>query len=138
MILYTYKHITAYSPHTVSFEECQRRTFPPIFHLTKKHSNMETTSIKRLKIQNIIKCLLPLLDGVHALATVLCSDQIWKVNLETGEMKICCGGEEGKDDGKPDTVTFNGPWGLAMKSNGSVVVADTCNNLIREISPCGK
>ena len=97
---------------------------------------METTSIKRLKIQKSIKCLLPLLDGVHALATV--SNQIWKVNLETGEMKICYGGEEGKDDGKPDTVTFNLPCGLAMKSDGSVVVADTCNNLIREISPCGK
>ena len=97
---------------------------------------METTSIKRLKIQNHITCLLPLLDGVHALATV--SNQIWKVNLETGEMKICCGGEKGKDDGKPDTVTFNHPSGLAMKSDGSVVVADTFNHLIREISPCGK
>ena len=101
-------------------------------------SNMETTSIKRLKIQKSIKYLLPLLDGVHALATVHCSNQIWKVNLETGEMKICCGGEKGKDDGKPDTVTFNGPEGLAMKSDGSVVVADSDNHLIREISPCGK
>ena len=99
---------------------------------------METTSIKRLKIQKNIKYLLPLLDGVHALATVWGSDQIWNVNLETGEMKICYGGEEGKDDGKPDTVTFNNPWGLAMKSDGSVVVADTDNHLIREISPCGK
>ena len=101
-------------------------------------SNMETTSIKRLKIQNNILCLLPLLDGVHALATVDGSHQIWKVNLETGEMKIYCGGEKGKDDGKPDTVTFNLPWGLAMKSDGSVVVADSSNHLIREISPCGK
>ena len=99
---------------------------------------METTSIKRLKIQRNIKYLLPLLDGVHALATVFNSNQIWKVNLETGEMKICCGGEKGKDDGKPDTVTFNHPSGLAMKSDGSVVVADSCNHLIREISPCGK
>ena len=99
---------------------------------------METTSIKRLKIQNSIKCLLPLLDGVHALATVDSSHQIWKVNLETGEMKICYGGLKGKDDGKPDTFTFNGPWGLAMKSDGSVVVADSYNHLIREISPCGK
>ena len=99
---------------------------------------METTSIKRLKIQNSIKYLLPLPDGVHALATVWGSHQIWKVNLETGEMKICCGGEKGKDDGKPDTVRFNGPCGLAMKSDGSVVVADTYNHLIREISPCGK
>ena len=97
---------------------------------------METTSIKRLKIQENIKCLLPLLDGVHALATG--SNQIWKVNLETGDMKICYGGEVGKDDGKPDTVTFNETWGLAMKSDGSVVVADTHNHLIREISPCGK
>ena len=99
---------------------------------------METTSIKRLKIQKHIKCLLPLLDGVHALTALYNSDQIWKVNLETGEMKICFGGDLGKDDGKPDTVKFNNPWGLAMKSNGSVVVADTWNHLIREISPCGK
>ena len=97
---------------------------------------METTSIKRLKTQKNIRYLLPLLDGVHALATV--SNQIWKVNLETGEMKICCGGLKGKDDGKPDTVRFNNPSGLAMKSDGSVVVADTSNHLIREISPCGK
>ena len=99
---------------------------------------MEATSIKRLKAQKKILTLLPLPDGIHALATVDGSNQIWKVNLETGDMKICYGGEEGKDDGKPDTVTFNGPWGLAMKSDGSVVVADTHNHLIREISPCGK
>ncbi len=51
-----------------------------------------------------------------------------------------CYGEVGggRDDGKPDTATFNGLWGLAMKSNGSVVVAEEGNHLIREISPCGK
>ena len=100
---------------------------------------MEATSIKRLKTQKHIGGLLPLPDGIHALATVFGSNQIWKVNVETGEMMTCFGeGGEGKDDGKPDTATFNRPKGLAMKSDGSVIVADTENHLIREISPCGK
>ncbi len=98
-----------------------------------------SSNIKRLKTQQIITFLLPLPDGIHALATVWGSNQIWKVNLETGETKVCYGEVGGgRDDGKPDTATFNGPKCLAMKSNGSVVVADAYNNLIREISPCGK
>ena len=98
-----------------------------------------TSNIKRFKTKHHVRCLLPLPDGIHALATVWESNQIWKVNLETGEMKVCYGEvEKGRDDGKPDTATFHIPLGLAMKSNGSVVVADTYNNLIREISPCGK
>ena len=98
-----------------------------------------SSNIKRFKTKHQILCLLPLPDGIHALATVFGSNQIWKVNLETGEMKVCYGEvEEGRDDGKPDTATFSRSCDLAMKSNGSVVVADTRNNLIREISPCGK
>ena len=98
---------------------------------------MEATSIKRLKTQKKITSLLPLPDGIHALATVISSNQIWKVNLETGEMMAFFGEEgEGKDDGKPDTATFYMPENLAMKSDGSVIVADTSNHLIREISPC--
>ena len=66
------------------------------------------------------------------------SNQIWKVNLETGEMMTCSGEEgRGKNDGKPDTASSNMPQGLAMKSDGSVIVVDTWNHLIREISPCG-
>ena len=100
---------------------------------------MEATSIKRLKTQKQIISPLPLPDGIHALATVYDSNQIWKVNFETGEMMTCSGeGGRGKDDGKPDTATFYMPEGLAMKSDGSVIVADTFNHLIREISPCGK
>ena len=100
---------------------------------------MEATSIKRLKAQKKITSLLPLPDGIHALAIVYESNQIWKVSVETGEMMACFGeGGKGKDDGKPDTATFYWPEGLAMKSDGSVIVADTLNNLIREISPCGK
>ena len=62
-----------------------------------------------------------------------------KVNVETGEMFACLREEgKGKDDGKPNKATFYEPLGLAMKSDGSVIVADTFNNLIHEISPCGK
>ncbi len=46
--------------------------------------------------------------------------------------------DKGKDDGQPHKATFNNPMGLAMKANGSVIVADWSNDLIREISPCGK
>ncbi len=98
-----------------------------------------STSIKRLKTQRKITVILPLSDGVHALATCKGSHQIWKVNLETGDIKVYCGqGDAGKDDGQPHKATFNAPRGLAMKANGSVIVADLGNNLIREISPCGK
>ena len=96
-------------------------------------------SIKRLKTQLRIKCILPLPDGVHALATCNGSHQIWKVNIETGDMKLFCGMERGgKDDGQPHKASFDSPWGLALKANGAVLVADSANHLIREISPCGK
>ena len=96
-------------------------------------------SIKRLKTQLGINCILPLPDGVHALATCRDSYQIWKVNIETGEMKLFCGMEKGgKDDGQPHKASFYKPWGLALKANGAVLVADWGNHLIREISPCGK
>ena len=98
-----------------------------------------TTGIKRFKTQRKIICILPLPDGVHALATCRGSHQIWNVNLETGDMKVYCGrGDEGNDDGQPHKATFNKPCGLAMKANGSVIVADYSNHLIREISRCGK
>ena len=96
-------------------------------------------SIKRLKTQQRIKCILLLPDGIHALATCTDSHQIWKVNIETGEMKLFCGMEgEGKDDGQPHKASFTNPLGLALKANGAVLVVDRGNHLIREISPCGK
>jgi hypothetical protein len=115
----------------------------PMTHIStkwKERGEMDsTTVIKRLKTQRKIMCILPLPDGVHALATCKGSHQIWKVNLETGDMKIYCGqGDEGKDDGQPHKAKFNNPMGLALKANGSVIVADWGNHLIREISPCGK
>ena len=96
-------------------------------------------AIVRLKTQQNIRYILPLPDGVHALTTCRDSHQIWKVNIETGEMKLFCGMEErGKDDGQPHKASFFYPWGLALKANGAVIVADYWNHLIREISPCGK
>ena len=96
-------------------------------------------SLQRLKTQQKIQCILPLPDGVHALATCIDSHQIWKVNIETGELKLFCGMEKGgKDDGQPHKASFYNPRGLALKANGAVLVADWGNNLIREISPCGK
>ena len=96
-------------------------------------------SIKRLKTQLGIRCILPLPDGVHALATCFGSHQLWKVIIETGDMKLFCGMEgEGKDDGQPHKASFYIPCGLALKANGAVLVTDFFNNLIREISPCGK
>ena len=98
-----------------------------------------TSSIKRLKIQRKIRDILPLPDGVHALAACRGSHQIWKVKLETGHMNVFCGpGEGGNDDGQPHQATFKYPVGLAIKANGAILVADSSNNLIREISPCGK
>ena len=98
-----------------------------------------TSTIKRLKIQCKIRDILPLPDDVHAVATCRDSHQIWKVNLETGHMKVFCGqGERGNDDGQPHQATFKNPNSLAMKANGAILVADYSYNLIREISPCGK
>ena len=114
-------------------------THQKVHHDKNPFNTMEATSIKRLKTQKDIVSLLPLPDGIHALATVNGSNQIWKVNVETGEMFACLGEEgRGRDDGKPDAATFYWPEGLAMKSDGSVIVSDICNHLIREISPCGK
>ena len=96
-------------------------------------------AIKRLKTQLRINRILPLPDGVHALATCFGNNQIWKVNIETGDMKLFCGMEKGgKDDGQPHKASFHQPCGLALKTNGAVLVVDRGNHLIREISPCGK
>jgi hypothetical protein len=94
--------------------------------------------IKRIKTSKDIIYTLPLPDGVHALATVYDSHQIWKVNLQTGEMVVWCGSVEGGYlNAKGHQAQFNNPYGPAMKSDGSVLVADKCNNVIREISHCG-
>ena len=110
------------------------------FCVGERGKEMEGTSTtKRIKTQHKIRDIIPLPDGVHGVATCRDSNQIWKVNLETGAMNVFCGqGERGNDDGQPNQATFNSPSGLAMKANGAILVTDWGNNLIREISPCGK
>lgn len=47
-------------------------------------------------------------------------------------------GVSGADNGPLSTATFNEPWGLNIGIDGSLLVADTRNNLIRRISPEGE
>ncbi len=57
----------------------------------------------------------------------------------TGEVTTFAGqaGNAGATDGLAQVATFNEPWGLNVANDGSVLVADTRNNLIRRISPTG-
>lgn len=57
----------------------------------------------------------------------------------TGEVSTYAGqaGISGAADGSVGEATFNEPWGLNVANDGSLLVADTRNNLIRRISPEG-
>ncbi len=46
-------------------------------------------------------------------------------------------GVTGSTNGTGSAASFNNPYGVAVDSNGNVYVADTLNNLIREITPGG-
>jgi sugar lactone lactonase YvrE len=46
-------------------------------------------------------------------------------------------GQNGVKDGIGNTARFSQPYGVAVDSAGNVFVADTRNNLIREITPAG-
>ena len=58
----------------------------------------------------------------------------------TGEVSTYAGqaGISGAADGSAGEATFNEPWGLNIGIDGSLLVADTRNNLIRRISPEGE
>ena len=47
------------------------------------------------------------------------------------------GGVTGSADGTGAAVQFNGPMGLALDGSGNVLVADTDNDTIRQITPVG-
>jgi hypothetical protein len=44
----------------------------------------------------------------------------------------------GSTDGNGTNATFNGPWGIAVDSAGTVYVADTAGHRIRKITPGGE
>ena len=52
-----------------------------------------------------------------------------------GEVTTLAGsGNEGSTDGVGAAASFNYPYGLAIDGEGSLFVADTCNNCIRKVT----
>ena len=47
------------------------------------------------------------------------------------------GWRRGDADGTGSAATFNGPFGLAIDTNGDIFVTDTDNGTIRKITPAG-
>ena len=63
-------------------------------------------------------------------------NQIFKLNKDSGEVTVYAGtAEKGNNDGLALQASFNVPSNLALLSDGSVVVTDYRNHLIRHISP---
>lgn len=59
--------------------------------------------------------------------------------IENGQVSTLAGTVfvSGFSDGAGTTATFNHPYGLAMASNGDILVADEWNNLIRRMTSSG-
>ncbi len=66
------------------------------------------------------------------------SHTIRKIDLD-GTVSTIAGipGISGDIDGDNSVALFNEPWGLCVGKNGNILVADTRNNKIREITPDG-
>jgi streptogramin lyase len=64
-------------------------------------------------------------------------NSVWKLDLDSGSIAHVAGsGKKGfsGDDGNPLLATFDGPKGVAIDKQGRVVVMDTENQAVREIS----
>jgi sugar lactone lactonase YvrE len=53
----------------------------------------------------------------------------------TGVVTTLAGGSSGSTDGVGSSAQFSWPWGIAVGANGTVFVADTSNNVIRQGVP---
>ncbi len=62
---------------------------------------------------------------------------IQKISANGSATTLAGSGSPGSSDGTGKAASFNSPKGLAVDSSGNVYVADTNNNVIREISPNG-
>jgi hypothetical protein len=63
-------------------------------------------------------------------------NRIFELDLETRTVQVFMGSEQaGFQNGKRDDALFDTPCGLAMLSNGAILVSEWGNHTIREISP---
>ena len=77
------------------------------------------------------------IDGSIYVADAGDYNRIQKITPE-GVITTITGGVEGFGDGVGDKALFNSPSGLALSSDGNLIVADTGNNRIRRITPAGQ
>ncbi len=77
------------------------------------------------------------IDGTVYVADAGDYNRIQKITPE-GVIATIAGGVEGFGDGVEGKASFNSPSGLALSSDGSLIVADTGNNRIRRVTPAGQ
>jgi serine/threonine-protein kinase len=94
---------------------------------------------------SVSKVALPSLGTVRALAVgangtvFVCTDSALYSLAGAGQMTLIagCRSETGFRDGLGAEARFNKPCGLAVYSDGSLVLADTYNHCLRRVSPQG-
>jgi len=59
------------------------------------------------------------------------------IDLDGNVYTIAGTGEIGNKDGPGNEATFNMPFGIAIRNDGTIIVVDMCNNKIRGIDPDG-
>lgn len=62
-------------------------------------------------------------------------DQILKLNRVTGDISAVAGSTRGFVDGKGSEAKFHTPMGIAIASDGSVLISDWGNSMIRRLDP---
>jgi trimeric autotransporter adhesin len=68
------------------------------------------------------------------------ANRVRGVNLTNGQTTLIAGdgvGEFGGDTGPATAASLNAPHGLAMDSSGNFYIADTANNVIRQVNTSG-
>jgi len=66
------------------------------------------------------------------------NNRIRKIVISTKEVSTVAGGSTvGSTNGYGTTALFSGPKGITINSSGTLYVADTGNDIIREITPAG-
>ena len=71
-------------------------------------------------------------DGTIIVADT-CNHKIRGIDLNGNVFTIAGNGEEGDKDGPGNEATFNMPFGIAIRNDGTIIVADSDNNKIKGI-----